>query len=202
VVRDRAELWRWRTANQQAVPPAKTPEERADAYIKYGLDRNIENALKGLSEQERAPASEKLKPWREELRKAIIDYEKSEATRDAVAACLRTKPEYREEWGQRFLQETAPVAGLAPEAQFDAIVEAYLRINETVDRERGTRVGRPPVEVTRVRVKDCAAQPAQKRMIWLYNEGQPIPFTRVPYWSARGTQYYCGGSGFLDSGIS
>jgi hypothetical protein len=190
VVRDRAELWRWRTANQQAVPPAKTPEERADAYIKYGLDRNIENALKGLSEQERAAASEKLKPWREELRKAIIDYEKSEATRDAVAACLRTKPEYREEWVQRFLQETAPVAGLAPEAQFDAIVEAYLRINETVDRERGTRVGRPPIEVTRVRVKDCAAQPAQKRMIWLYNEGQPISFTRVPYWSARGTQYY------------
>jgi hypothetical protein len=49
------------------------------------------------------------------------------------------------------LKETAPVAGLAPEAQFDAIVEAYLRINETVDRERGTRVGRPPIEVTRVR---------------------------------------------------
>jgi hypothetical protein len=190
VERDRAELWRWRTANQKAVPLAKTPEERADAYIKYGLDRDIDIALKDRSEQDRAAATAKLQPWREEIRKAIIDYEKSEVTREAVAACLRNVPEYKEEWVQRFLQETEPVSKLPPAAQFDAIVEAYLRIGETLDRERGTRYFRPPMEITRVRVKDCAAQPAQKRMIWLYREGQPIAFSRDPYWSVRGKQYY------------
>ena len=190
VARDRAELSRWRLANRTPVPLAKTPDERADTYIKYSLNRDIDAALKGLSDQEGAAAEEKLKPWREEIRQTIIDYEKADVTRDAVAACLRKRPAIKEEWVQRFLQETEPVSKLPPAAQFDAIVEGFLKAGEAVDRERGTRSFRPPIEITRSRVKDCAAEPAQTRMIWLYGDGQPIKFSRTPYWSTRGEQYY------------
>jgi hypothetical protein len=200
VVRDRAELWRWKNANRKAVPLATTPEKRADDYIQYNLNVDIEREFKGLSEQERAGISEKLNPWREELRKAIVDYEKSEVTRGAVAECLRANakqhpdddpPERIERGVQRFLRETEPVAGLPPEAQFDALVQGYVRFTAFLDKERGTRVlGPPPIEITRFRVKECAQGPAQKRLMWLYGEGQPIKFSRTPYWSCRGQQYY------------
>jgi hypothetical protein len=199
VVRDRAELWRWKNANRKTVPLATTPEKRAEDYIQYNLDVDIEREFKGLSEQERPGVSEKLSPWREELRKAIVDYEKSEVTRGAVAECLRALPEHpeidppgrTERLVQRFLQETEPVAGLPPEAQFEALVPGYVRFFSNLDKERyGRTVGSPPIEITRVRLKDCASAPAQKQLMWLYGEGQPIKFSRTPYWSCRGQQYY------------
>lgn len=164
---------------------AQSPEERADAYLKNELDPDIVAALFNLPEQNRTDAFNKLKLWREELRTTIIEFEKSPVTREAVAECLKkSTPDYKEEWGQRFLQDTAPVAQLPEENQFDAIVAAYVRFIDTVDQSRGMR--RPqhaPVEIIKFQLKQCAAQSAEKKLIWLYGEGQPIQFTRTPYWT-------------------
>ena len=144
-------------------------------------------ALFHLPERDRTDASNKLKLWREELRTTIIEFEKSPVTREAVVECMKkSTPDYKEEWGQRFLQETAPVAQLPAKDQFDAIVAAYVRFIDTVDQSRGMR--RPmhaPVQTIKSVLKRCAAQSADKKMIWLYGEGQPIKFTRTPYWSYR-----------------
>lgn len=166
---------------------AQSPEERADSYIKNVLDPEIVAAVFELPETQRADVAKKFKPWREEVRTAIIEFEKIPVTRDAVAACLKTwVPDYKEEWVQRFLQETAPVAALPPEAQFNAIVEAYLRFLDTSDRAHyGRSPGRPPIDVTRVVLKECAARSAVKKMNWLDNEGQPIRFRVWPYLSYR-----------------
>jgi hypothetical protein len=164
---------------------AQSPEERADAYLKNELDPDIVAALFNLPEPDRTDASNKLKLWREELRTTIIEFEKSPVTREAVAECMKkSTPDYKEEWGQRFFQETAPVAQLPAEDQFDAIVAAYVRFVDTVDRSRGMR--RPqhaPIEIIKIQLKQCAAQSAEKKLIWLYGEGQPIHFTRTPYWT-------------------
>ncbi len=166
---------------------AQSPEQRADAYIKNVLDPEIVAAVFELPETERADVSKKLKLWRKEIRTAIIEFEKTPVTREAVAACLKTwVPDYKVEWVQRFLQETAPVAALPPEAQFNAIVEAYLQFQETSDRAHyGRSPGRPPIGVTKVVLKECAAQAAIKKMNWLDNEGQPIRFRVWPYLSYR-----------------
>jgi hypothetical protein len=163
---------------------AQSPEERADAYLKNELEPDIVAAIFDLPEQNRTDASNKLKLWREELRTTIIEFEKSPVTREAVVECLKEFTPYKEEWGQRFLQETAPVAQLPAKDQFDAIVAAYVRFIDTVNQSQGMRRPvHPPVKTIKYRLKRCAAESADKKMIWLYGEGQPIKFTRTPYWS-------------------
>ena len=175
------------TGPARAQSPEQSPGQRADAYIKSELDPNIVGAVFALPETERADVSKKLKLWREEVRTTIVEFEKTPVTRDAVAACLKTwVPDYKEEWVQRFLQETATVAELPLEARFNAIVEAYLQFHDTSDRAHyGRSPGHPPIRVTRVLLKECAAQSAVKKLNWLYNEGKPIPIGVWPYLSYR-----------------
>jgi hypothetical protein len=70
--------------------PAKTPEERADRYLKWCLAPRIADVSENLSEKERADLAEKLKIWREQIRSAIIDYEQVEVTPENVIEDFRT----------------------------------------------------------------------------------------------------------------
>jgi hypothetical protein len=90
-LRDRAEFGRWHKSIRTNAPPAKTPEEHADRYIKYILNPEIEEALPGIPEGERASALEKIDVWREQLRRAILDFEKIEVTPEKVVGELRQK---------------------------------------------------------------------------------------------------------------
>ena len=120
------------------------------------------------------------------LRTTIIEFEKSPVTRDVIVDCMKKSPDYKEELGQSFLQETAPVAQLPPDAQFAAIVRAYVSYVDAVDRSRGMR--RPqhaPIENIELYLKACAANSALRKMRVLYSEGQPIKFERTPYWTYR-----------------
>jgi hypothetical protein len=118
-------------------------------YIKYSLDPEIKEA--GITEQDKPDVYEKIKLWREELRAAIVDFEKAEPTREIVAECLRANyrqhpdndpPERIERGVQRFMQETEPVAGLPPAAQFAALVHGFDGFSAFITRERGSRWGR------------------------------------------------------------
>jgi hypothetical protein len=70
--------------------PAATPEERADRYLKWCLAPRIADVSENLSEKERADLAEKSKVWSEQLRNAIIDFERVEVTPEGVVEEIKT----------------------------------------------------------------------------------------------------------------
>jgi hypothetical protein len=69
--------------------PAKTPEERAERYLKWCLAPRIKDQSENLSETERTDLLEKSKVWSEQLRNAIIDFENVKVTPENVIEEIR-----------------------------------------------------------------------------------------------------------------
>lgn len=83
--------------------PAGTPEERADRYLKWCLAPRIKDQSENLSDKERADLLEKSKVWSEQLRNAIIDFERVEVTPEGVVEEIKNG-EYSDKFSDQLVK--------------------------------------------------------------------------------------------------
>lgn len=182
--RDAQEFKRWRASRPLIVEPkADTPEQRADTYIRVVLHDAVEKAVAAVPEAEREPTREKIAPWANQLRQAIVDYEATPITPDVVADALKAW-KYSSEDTAYFWQQLGNGKSLQGPAFVSAVVQALSRTGEFQDRKRyGRAYGANPAVIDE-QLKEWAqkrASPADaKTMTYLYQH-KPVAFGLITY---------------------
>jgi hypothetical protein len=203
-VRDKEEFQIWRATNRMRVPPATTPEECADHYVMYVLDKKVRQALLSVPSTDRPAMTEKMRIWMNQLRQAIVDYERSTPTVESVVDRMRSD-NYPDAVIEFFTAKTsADIAREGPSKMEDILAHWYdesIMMNDTL---RGVRPPSPgshgaSEDVIRnemhqwVFAKGLGQLTPEQRALfppeyrlpalldYLYGPGQPMKFTRDTY---------------------
>jgi hypothetical protein len=182
--RDEQEFKRWRASRPLIVEPkADTPEERARTYIDIVLKDAIDDAMSKLSKNQQEEAMRKIRPWIEQLRKAIIDHESRPITPEVVASYMEAK-KYSKADQDYFWSELGAAKDLKGNdfvTAVDKALEATIRFRDL--RLYGQAAG-ASLAVVDAALKNWVTKNSgggNSKSIEEVYASQPVPFPRVTY---------------------
>lgn len=187
--RDEQEFKRWRASRSLIVEPkADTPEARARTYINVVLQDAIDKAMSKLSKEQQEEAMRKIRPWVEQLKKAIIDYESRPVTPEIVASYMEAKKYSKADqdyfWSQ--LGAAKDLKGNDFVTAVDKALEATIRFRDLRLYGRATGAN---LQVIDASLKDWAKNNSgggNSKSIDEVYASQPVPFPRIKYVSVAG----------------
>jgi hypothetical protein len=183
--RDQEELNRWRKSHGVRLPAATTPEALADNYAQYVLDPEIKLVLARLPVSDRDDAAEELKEWRQNIRAAIIDYEKVSVTRATGEQYLRSN-NFSSTLVAAYLDMTLEADELDEKDRAVAVATAVTKTIQMRNIQNGTRTAPlGSIQVVESTLKDYASSEPSNRLDYLYKDGQPVKFPRDRYGTVR-----------------